>query len=255
MMDKTSRVVAIIQARMGSSRMPGKILMDIAGLPMLTRVVERTRYASTIDEVVVATTIDEEDNAVVKFCQDRGYAYIRGDNDDVLSRYMKAAQAFNADIIVRITADCPLMDPDVIDRTVKVFLSAYPEAQFGTNRGLNQIKRTYPIGMDVEVMTFDALETAFREAKEPYQREHVTPFLYETVGRFEKTSIDANGEYGDQRWAVDTPEDLTFVREIYARLDDLENFHFEDVISLLEREPNLLEINAQIEQKGMHDVG
>jgi spore coat polysaccharide biosynthesis protein SpsF len=255
MMDKAPRIVAIIQGRMGSSRLPGKILMDIAGLPMLARVVERTRYAGTIDEVVVATTFDEEDDAVAIFCQDRGYAHVRGDNDDVLGRYMKAAQTFNADIIVRITADCPLMDPDVIDRTVNVFLSAYPEAQFGTNRGLNQIERTYPIGMDVEVMTFEALEMAFREAKEPYQREHVTPFLYETVGRFEKTSIDANGEYGDQRWAVDTPEDLTFVREIYARLDDQEKFHFEDVISLLEREPNLLEINTQIEQKGMHDVG
>jgi spore coat polysaccharide biosynthesis protein SpsF len=255
MMDKAPRIVAIIQARMGSSRLPGKILLDIAGLPMLARVVERTRYAGTIDEVVVATTVEKEDDVVAEYCQDRGYAYIRGDDDDVLSRYMKAARAFNADIIVRITADCPLMDPSVIDRTVKAFLSAYPDAQFGTNRGLNQIERTYPIGMDVEVMTFQALETAFREAKEPYQREHVTPFLYESVGRFEKTSIDASGAYGDQRWAVDTPQDLTFVREIYARLDDQENFCFEDVISLLEREPRLLEINAQIEQKGMHDVG
>jgi spore coat polysaccharide biosynthesis protein SpsF len=255
MMGKDPRIVAVIQARMGSSRLPGKILMDIAGLPMLARVVERTRLADTIDEVVVATTVEDEDDVVAKFCQDRGYAYLRGDNDDVLSRYMKAAQTFKADIIVRITADCPLMDATLIDETVKAFLIAYPETQFGTNRGLHQIERTYPIGMDVEVMTFEALEMAFHEAKEPYQREHVTPFLYETVGRFKKTSIDASGKYGDQRWAVDTPEDLAFVREIYARFADWESFNFQDIVALLEREPVLLKINAQIKQKDMHDVG
>jgi spore coat polysaccharide biosynthesis protein SpsF len=255
MMDKPPKIVAIIQARMGSSRLPGKILMDIGDLPMLARVVERVSMAKTVDEVVVATTRDREDDTVVEFCQDYGYACVRGDNLDVLSRYMKAAQLFNADIIVRITADCPLMDPEVIDRTVEAFLSAYPEAQFGTNRGLNQIERTYPIGMDVEVMTYDALELAFHEGTEPYQREHVTPYLYETVGSFQKTSVDADGEYGDQRWAVDTPEDLNFVREVYARFAGRDDFTFGDVISLLEREPGLLEINSQIKQKGMHDVG
>jgi spore coat polysaccharide biosynthesis protein SpsF len=254
-MKEKPRVVAVIQARMGSSRLPGKILLDIKGFPMLARVVERVSRAETIDEVAVATTEDREDDVVAQFCQDRGYTCIRGKNHDVLDRYMKAARETNAEIIVRITADCPLMDPDVIDRTVETFLSAYPEAQFGTNRGLNRIERTYPIGMDVEVMTFEALKLASHEAKEPYQREHVTPFLYETSGRFQKTSIDAGGEYGDQRWAVDTPEDLKFVREVYARFAGREDFHFEDVISLLESEPALLEINAQIKQKDMHDVG
>jgi spore coat polysaccharide biosynthesis protein SpsF len=255
MMDKAPRIVAIIQARMGSSRFPGKILMDIAGLPMLARVVERVRHAATIDEVVVATTVDPEDDIVVKFCQERGYPIIRGENHDVLSRYMKAAKAYTADIIVRITADCPLMDSNVIDRTVRAFLSAYPEAQFGTNRGLDQIERTYPIGMDVEVMTFEALEMAFHEADQPYQREHVTPFLYETIGRFRKTSIDANGRYGSQRWAVDTQDDLRFVRAIYARFPDQDHFTFADVVSLLEQEPELLQINAEVKQKGMRDAG
>ena len=249
------RIVAIIQARMGSTRLPGKILMDIAGLPMLARVVERVRRAITVDEVVVATTEVSDDDVIARYCQDQGYPYVRGENLDVLSRYLKAAKTFKADIIVRITADCPLMDPHVVDQTVKAFLLAYPEAQFGTNRGLNQIERTYPIGMDVEVMTFDALEMAFREAKEPYQREHVTPFLYETTGRFKKTSIDSGGEYGAQRWAVDTAEDLVFVREIYARFDNRDDFGFDDLISLLNQEPELLEMNAQIKQKDMHDVG
>lgn len=254
-MDTSPHVVAIIQARMGSTRLPGKILLEIAGLPMLAWVVERSRRAKTLDEVVVATTVEREDYIVAQFCEDQGYAYVRGDNLDVLSRYMKAAQTFKADIIVRLTADCPLMDPDVIDRTMHAFLKEYPKAQFGTNRGKDQLERTYPIGMDVEVMAFDALEIAHREAKEAYQREHVTPFLYEAVGRFDKTSIDAEANYGSQRWAVDTPEDLAFVREIFARIGDQDNFGFNDVVSLLEREPELLAINAQVPQKDMHDVG
>jgi len=253
--NKSVRVVAVIQARMGSSRLPGKILLDIDGAPMLTRVVERVQRANTVDKVVIATTVEPEDDAVAQFCEDHGYAYIRGDHDDVLDRHVLAARTFGADIIVRITADCPLMDPNVIDRTVAAFLVEYPQAQFGTNRGKDCIARTYPIGMDVEVMTMDALEMAHMEAKEAYQREHVTPFLYEITGRFEKTSIDADGNYGSQRWAVDTLEDLEFVREIYARLVDQEEFGFEDVISLLEREPTLLEINAEIKQKDMHDAG
>jgi spore coat polysaccharide biosynthesis protein SpsF len=255
MMAEALRIAAIIQARMGSSRLPGKILMDIAGVPMLARVVERVKCSEIIQDVIVATTVDPEDDIVLQFCNKREYACIRGENHDVLSRYMKAAQTYNADIIVRITADCPLMDHHVIDKTLEAFLSAYPEAQFGTNRGLNQIERTYPIGMDVEVMTFEVLKLAYHEAKKPYQREHVTPFLYETVGRFQKISIDSGGEYGDQRWAVDTPEDLKFVREVFTHFAGREDFTFEDVISLLERETELLEINAQIKQKDMHDVG
>lgn len=254
-MAKSPHIVAVIQARMGSTRLPGKILLDIDGASMLTRVVERVQRASTVNEVVVATTVESDDDAVVQFCEEKGYAYIRGDHLDVLDRHVQAARTFGADVIVRITADCPLMDPDLIDRTVHAFLAEFPQAQFGTNRGKDRIERTYPIGMDVEVMTMEALEMAHQEAQEAYQREHVTPFLYETMGRFKKTSIDADGNYGSQRWAVDTPEDLAFVREIYARFEGQEDFGFEDVIALLEREPTLLEINAEIEQKGMHDVG
>jgi len=165
-----------------------------------------------------------------------------------------AARTFNADIIVRITADCPLMDPKVIDRTVTAFMDKYPQAQFGTNRGKDRIERTYPIGMDVEVMTREVLEMAHEEAGEAYHREHVTPFLYEARGRFGKTSVDAEEDYGSQRWAVDTPEDLEFVRAIYNRFSDQEDFGFEDVIALLKREPALMQINAGIKQKSMHDV-
>jgi spore coat polysaccharide biosynthesis protein SpsF len=240
---------------MGSSRLPGKILLDVAGSPMLKRVVERVQRAKTVDEVIVATTLESADDAVAQFCEDQDYAFVRGDHDDVLDRHLLAARTFDADIIVRITADCPLMDPLVIDRTVSAFMEKYPQAQFGTNRGKDRIERTYPIGMDVEVMTIEALEMADQEAVEPYQREHVTPFLYEITGRFAKTSVDAPGNYGSQRWAVDTPEDLEFVREIFTRFTDHVDFRFEEVISLLEREPELLEINGMIEQKGMHDVG
>jgi spore coat polysaccharide biosynthesis protein SpsF len=253
-MHKDVRVVAVIQARMGSSRLPGKILLEIAGSPMLKRVVERVQKAKTVDQVVVATTVESSDGEVAKFCEDQGFVYVRGDLEDVLDRHLLAARTFDADIIVRITADCPLMDPKVIDRTVTAFMEEYPQAQFGTNRGKDRIERTYPIGMDVEVMTREALEMAHEEAREAYHREHVTPFLYEARGRFGKTSVDAEEDYGSQRWAVDTPEDLEFVRAIYNRLSDQEDFGFEDVIALLKREPALMQINAGIKQKSMHDV-
>jgi spore coat polysaccharide biosynthesis protein SpsF len=249
------RIVIIIQARMGSSRLPGKILLDIAGKPMLSHVVERGRRSKIAHEVVVASTEDPADDVVVRFCEERGYPFTRGDNEDVLSRYLKAAREYEAQIIVRITADCPLIDPEVIDRTLEAFLEEYPQAQFGTNRGKDRIMRTYPIGMDVEVMSMDALEMASREAHEAYQREHVTPFLYETEGRFEKTSIDAGGDYGAQRWAVDTVEDLKFVREVFSHFSNHGAFGFQDVVALLEEKPELLEINAQVRQKDMRDVG
>lgn len=248
-------IVAVIQARMGSTRLPGKILMEIAGKPMLGRVVERVRLAKTADHVIVATTEDPQDDIVAQYCVESGFSHIRGDGEDVLGRYLKAARATQAEVIVRITADCPLMDPEVIDKTVQAFLERYPYIDFGSNRGTDELVRTYPIGMDVEVMTAEALERANREAKQAYQREHVTPYFYETGQDLRKASVDAKGKYGDQRWAVDTAEDLAFVRAIYAHFPDREDFGFDEVIELLEKQPSLLEINAHVRQKAMRDAG
>jgi len=255
MRSENPHVVAIIQARMSSTRLPGKILIDIGGISMIERVVERVRGAQTINQVVVATTLDDEDDRVAQLCEQNDIRFVRGPNQDVLGRYVQAARQFGADVVVRITADCPLMDPDVIDKTVANFLEGDIEVDFGSNRGAGEIRRTYPIGMDVEVFSREALERAGAEAHEPYQREHVTPYLYEQAGRFHTVTIDSGGEFGQLRWAVDTIEDLEFVRQIYQRLGDDSKFCMQDVLEILEREPELFKINAAIQQKTSRDTG
>lgn len=248
-------VVAIIQARMGSTRLPGKVLLDIDGISMLERVVDRVRRAQTINEVVVATTLDKEDDQVAHLCERNDFQFVRGPNEDVLKRYVQAAKQFGADVVVRITADCPLMDPDVIDKTVANFLEHISEVDFGSNRGAGEIRRTYPIGMDVEVFSLEALERAGAEAHEAYQREHVTPYLYEQPGRFRTGTIDSGGDFGQLRWTVDTTEDLEFVRQIYQRLGGSGTFGMVDILEILKREPELNEINTDVQQKTSREAG
>lgn len=247
---ETSKIIAIIQARMGSSRLPGKVLAEIHGMPMIAWVVERARKAKLVDAVVVATTVAANDDAVAEMCEARGYACVRGRAADVLDRYMQAAEMYGAEIVVRLTGDCPLIDPDVIDNTIQAFLDSDPPAIYGSNR----IVRSFPIGLDVEVMTFEALKMANQEAKEPYHREHVTPYFYEDTNRFRIVSVHADGEYGHYRWTVDTPEDLRFVRAIFSRLNDVNDFSWNDVLEILKTEPELMKINRNVRQRSYRDV-
>jgi spore coat polysaccharide biosynthesis protein SpsF len=239
------KVVAIIQARMGSTRLPGKVLAEIHGHPMLWHVVQRTRAAKTLDEVIVATTTQPADDAIVAFCREHSVSCFRGSENDVLDRYYRAALQQNADAVVRITSDCPLIDPEIIDKTVRAFLLERPDY------ASNGLVRTYPRGLDTEIMTFQALELAWREARQPYEHSHVTPYLYETPGKFRVLSVTADQDYSACRWTVDTPEDLEFVRAVYARFAS-ENFLWSDILKLLEREPELAEINRSITQKALH---
>jgi spore coat polysaccharide biosynthesis protein SpsF len=246
--------VVIIQGRMASSRLPGKILLDIAGKPMLEHVVERARRARTVDLAVVATTTQPEDDAVEAYCRQAGIAVSRGSLQDVLDRFYQAALAYKADTVVRLTADCPLLDPQVLDHTVEEFRRA--GVDFGCNRLPPPLKRTYPIGLDVEVCTFQALERAWKEAIEPHEREHVMPYLYDTPGRFKILRVDYEKDYSNMRWTVDTPEDLQLVRLIFARLavSGKPDFTWLDVLDLFEREPHLASINAQVKHKTYLDV-
>jgi len=240
------KVVAIVQARMGSTRLPGKVLGDIQGHPMLSRVIERTRSAQTLDDVLVATTTDPADDPIVALCREHAMPYFRGSELDVLDRYYQAALAHNAAVIVRITSDCPLIDPQVVDKVVSAFLAA--KCDYASNCVL----RTYPRGLDTEVIGFRALERAWREARQPYERSHVTPYLYQTPGRFNILSVTGDEDYSAQRWTVDTPEDMKLVRAIYARMRG-RNFLWKDVIKLLEREPELAKINRSVAQKALHE--
>lgn len=276
----TIRSVAIIQARMASSRLPGKVLMDLAGKPMLGRVVERTRMASSAEAVVVATTVESSDDPVVEYCKATGIDVVRGSHFDVLDRYYAAAHAMQADIVIRITADCPLIDPGLIDDTIGVLVgkngagagsghTAATAFDFSANRLPPPWRRTYPIGLDTEACTFAALAKAWREAKQPPEREHVMPYLYEGV-RFQQddgrllSGISTHGfrvallnhtdDLGSLRWTVDTADDLEFMRRVFHYLGERPTYGWLDVLELLKSHPELAEINASVKHKTLWDV-
>jgi spore coat polysaccharide biosynthesis protein SpsF len=245
-------VVAIIQARMGSSRLPGKVLKKISGEPMLFHVVVRARQAQGVGQVVVATTTDESDDPVFEFCRRRGIPCYRGDPYDVLDRYYQAAKLYEAGIIVRLTGDCPLIDPQEVDRTIRAFFDA--GVDFAANRLPPPWKRTTPIGMDTEVATFDALSRAWREAQAKYEREHVMPYLYDQPGRFSVLLADHDPDFGRYRLAVDTQEDLELIRNIFNHFGGTQAFAMRDIIELLEEHPEWLQINAAIQHKSFTDI-
>lgn len=240
------KVVAIIQARMGSTRLPGKVLLDLAGEPMLVRVVNRCRRATTVDQVIIATTTETRDEAIVDLCDSRGWACFRGSEDDVLDRYFQAAKKHQAEVVVRITSDCPLIEPEIIDLTVREFL------QDGTLDYVSNTlpPRTFPRGLDVEVMAFEALERAWQEDKNPTWREHVTSYIYRHPERFALRTVTNDQDYSHMRWTVDTPEDLAFVRRVYDHFGH-DRFSWREVIALLEEHPEWLEINQHVVQKAV----
>jgi spore coat polysaccharide biosynthesis protein SpsF len=241
------RVVAIIQARTGSTRLPRKVLREIGGATMLDRVVRRTKRASQLSEVVVATTVEPDDDAIVTECDRLGVQVFRGSEDDVLDRYYHAAMTFKAEAVVRITSDCPLIDSSVIDEVVRAFSGETPDY------ASNSLTRTYPRGLDVEVMTMEALARAWNEATEPYHRVHVTPYLYQHPDVFRLLSLKAEADYSHLRWTVDTPEDLELVRSIYERLGNDDSFGWRSVLTLLADEPSLSELNRHVPQKSLEE--
>lgn len=267
------KVVAIIQARMASSRLPDKVLLDLAGEPMLRRVWSRTRRARRVDEMLVATTQESADDRVAGYCSEHGMACTRGSQFDVLDRYYQAARASGADVVVRITADCPVVDPALIDDAVGLLLgtpdAGEPAYDFVANRLPPPFGRTFPIGLDVEVCSFAALEEAWRNGQEPQHREHVMPYLYEgvqltavtaelSVGRsprgFRVAQRNHVPDIGNLRWTVDTPEDLEFMRHVYGRLGGRDDFSWKEVLGLVQREPALAEINAGVRHKALNEV-
>ncbi len=240
MEQKGRRVVAIIQARMGSSRLPGKVLSDIRGRPMLWHVVNRARRAHLVDKVVVAATTTRADDAIAEFCTAHGIECFRGSEADVLDRYRQAAKEYSADVVARITADCPLLDPVVVDRVIDRFLSN--DCDYASNI----LQYTYPDGLDVEVFSVAALEQAWVEATKPSEREHVTPYLYASEKfRTLKLANEANLGANGYRWTVDEEADLEFVRRVYESLAGRPFFGMEDVLELLERRPDLRRLNQR----------
>ena len=262
-----THVVAIIQGRMSSSRLPGKILADVAGQPMLTRVFVRTSRAQTLSDVIFATTTDASDDPVAEYCDLSGIPFTRGSLYDVLDRYYQAAKQAKANVVVRITADCPVIDSELIDNVVNTLME--DEYDFVTNRLPPPWTRTYPIGLDVEACTFKVLAKAWKEAKEPQHREHVMPYFYEgvklvTENRTLQTGTSPRGfniallhhttDFGDYRWTVDTPEDLEFIRQVYSRFNGRDDFSWKEVLNLVHDEPDLMKINAGVQHKTLKDI-
>ncbi|CAN5355347.1 glycosyltransferase family protein [soil metagenome] len=239
----------IIQARVGSTRLPGKVLRDIGGCSMLARVVRRVARARRIDRVIVATSTLPQDDAVVAEAEGLDADVFRGSEQDVLDRYHGAAAAFGLDAIVRVTSDCPLIDPGLIDVVVGRFLDARPAVDFASN----SLDPTYPRGLDFSIMTRSALERAWTEATQDYERVHVTPYLREHPERFRLLSV-TGGSGSEQRWTVDTHEDLEFVRVVYSRFGNRDAMSWRDVLALLEREPELLAINRDVRQKAVKEL-
>jgi len=233
---------AIIQARMGASRLPGKVMIEILGKPVLGYVIERVKRAKSLGDVVVATTVNEADLEIALAAERLGAKVFRGSEDDVLDRYYCAAKEYGMKDIVRITADCPLIDPKVIDGAVEHYFNAK------SDYCSNSVERTFPNGEDVEVFNFGALERARKEARLISEREHVTPYIWKNPGMFRLTAFKNKEDLSEKRWTVDREEDLRFIRIVLEALYPVNPyFHMEDVLDFLRRNPHLEDIN-----KGIH---
>ena len=232
-------VVAIIQARMGSTRLPGKVLLPLAGKPVLDHVVTRIKHCSTVNKIVVATSLDSSDDIIDRWCRDNAVNCYRGSLHDVLDRYYHAAVLNGANIIVRITADCPAIDPTIVDKVVQGFIDGGYEF-FG-------LSGEFPDGLDCTVFSFEAIEQAYKNASLLSEREHVGPFIEKNPQLFKSGKMELFSGLGHFRWTLDEPQDLLFLQQIFSRLySDNHVFLAEDILALLRREPGLLAINANI---------
>ena len=247
----TAKVVAFIQARMSSRRLPGKVLAPIMGEPMLARVLSRACRARTLAETWVLTSDDASDDPIEKLCEELGVPCFRGSLDDVLDRFVQAARVADPDIIVRITADCPLVDPKVIDRTVELVMKD-PKVVYAATRMPEQ--RTFPVGIDVEVFRREALERSAEVALDPYQREHVTPWFYDGSQEDPIVHVQAERDLGRHRWTVDTPEDLAFIRALWPKLP-LNNAGYEEIATIVEADPELRALNSHVRQRHYRETG
>lgn len=242
------KVVAIVQARMGSQRLPGKILFQLGNQTILAHVIERLKRVKQINYILVATTVSVQDSATVEEAERLNIAVFRGDEQDVLSRYYHAAKQSDADIIVRITADCPFIDPLVLEDMLSAFLLLMKDQQIDYMS--NCLTRSYPRGLDVEIFTMAALEKTYNEAVKCYEKEHVTPYIYSHPALFKLHHFTNKVDLSHYRLTLDTQEDWQLIETIYHKIQSqgLE-VSTENILNVLMAEPALLKMNANVQQK------
>jgi spore coat polysaccharide biosynthesis protein SpsF len=235
--------IAIVQARMGSTRLPGKVLELFAGKTALAHCVERTRACAAVDDVIVATTSERGDDVLVEACRAHGWRWFRGSEHDVLDRYYQAARAAGATDIMRITSDCPLTDPDVLAALVARYRAA--AADYAST---SWPRPSFPIGISAELVRFDALERAWHEDKNPAWREHVTPYLYRHPDRFHIVGLGCDADYAHHRWTLDTPQDAELIRKLFDHFAG-RWFGWRDALAVVEANPAWQAINAGVVQR------
>lgn len=236
-------ICAIIQARMGSTRLPGKVMMDLCGSPVLEHVVNRLNQSKLIDKIIIATSTGSNNQPIIDFCQKNNVGCFVGSEDDVLDRYYKTAIDNNMkdnDIVIRITSDCPLIDPFVVDKVIEEHISN------NNDYTTNVIECTYPDGLDCEVFNFSVLKDTWVNANLSSQREHVTLYIRDNPDKFKLGNVKNDVDLSDLRWTLDEEEDFIFINEIYKNIYTKDSFFtMEDVLDLIDKKPELLEINSK----------
>lgn len=233
------KIVALVQARMGSTRLPNKVMKPIDGIPMIELLLSRLSRAKEIDQIVVATSVDERNLPLIKHVQKLGYACEQGSENDVLERFVQAAQKHQADVVVRITGDCPLVDPELVDEVIRHFKLA------GVDYFCNTNPPTYPDGLDIEVFAFNALEQASRETDKPFDHEHVTPYLRES-GKFNTAAMQHSQNLSTLRWTVDEPADFEVIQKVFQHFHPRIDFTWSEVLDLQLQQPEIFNINQHL---------
>lgn len=231
--------VALIQARIGSSRLPSKVLKQLGNKTVLEHVVSRVSKASLVDEVFVLTTIEVQDLSIVKFCSENNIRVFVGSENDVLDRFYQCSKLLKPNNIIRITSDCPLIDPDVIDHILKIHI----EGDYDYTS--NTLEETYPDGLDAEVVKYSALEKAWEESRMTSEREHVTPYIKKNGSLFSLKSVKCKIDLSEKRWTIDNEEDYRFLSNIFSAFDS-DYFNMDDVLDLLKKNPEWESINSHL---------
>jgi spore coat polysaccharide biosynthesis protein SpsF len=239
------KVITVVQARMGSTRLPGKVMLPLAGKPLILRMIERINSAKYCGEIIAAITFDEDDDPIAEACRQNKIALFRGHPTDLIDRHLNIAKKYNADAVVKIPSDCPLIDPDIVDKVIKFYIDNSTSLDYVSNLH----PATYPDGNDVEIFSISALEKAWEEAEKGFEREHTTPYFWENPDKFKignitwETELDYSMSY---RFTIDYEEDYIFIKKIYEELYPKNPlFSLNDILTLLKDKPEILKINEK----------